>query len=141
MAGNNLTRNNPESISVAWLSAKLIPEAICQNYVLYMLFGSGLRDSINIFRLAQTYDVLYTERNRHGSSWNAYEIALVNQLLCNILEAYEAILHFTFNVLYRISTTSFRSRMKRGTKDALGISKLENCAQLEKNLRIEKEDS
>ncbi|KAI1367690.1 ankyrin repeat-containing domain protein [Xylaria arbuscula] len=116
--GNFVMQGAPESAGLAWLAVRLTLSAIQGNYELYSLFGTGLTDITEIMILIPHYDNLYdtgTKKTRKDS--------LVGILFDNIMEAYIAILRFSFEIKKRISASSI-TKVTHVVADFFGTSKL-----------------
>ncbi|KAK7934575.1 hypothetical protein PG985_000070 [Apiospora marii] len=114
--GNYAMEGAPESVGLAWFGVTLVLKAIESDFKLYGLFGSGLTDITEIMVLIPHYDRMYDERS--SPTWKSTPI--VEKLFRDIVNAYTAVLHFSFSVKRHIEPGKLR-RVNNGIKNLVGL--------------------
>ncbi|KAH7082503.1 hypothetical protein FB567DRAFT_107375 [Paraphoma chrysanthemicola] len=109
----------PESVGLAWFAVKLTLSAIQSNYDLYTFFGTALTDISEIMIIIPHYDRLYDERLK-GHEWKPSPV--VEKLFQGIIDAYAAVLSFSFSVRRHIRAGTL-AKLRHGFKDFFGASK------------------
>ncbi|KAH7070792.1 hypothetical protein BKA63DRAFT_84411 [Paraphoma chrysanthemicola] len=109
----------PESVGLAWFAVKLTLSAIQSNYDLYTFFGTALTDISEIMIIIPHYDRLYDERSK-GKEWKPSPV--VEKLFQGIIDAYAAVLSFSFSVRRHIRAGTL-AKLRHGFKDFFGASK------------------
>ena len=104
----------PESIGLAWFVIKNVLGAIQNDYKLYELFNTGLKDITDMMVLVRTYDNIYKGHYVKASG------SIFEELSKSILEVYVAILDFSYAVRKHI-TGGKRAKVVHALKDTAGI--------------------
>ncbi|KAI1822235.1 ankyrin repeat-containing domain protein [Xylaria intraflava] len=115
--GNFAMEGAPESVGLAWLAVKLTLSAIQSNYELYSLFGTGLTDITEIMILILHFNELYDDGSKEEQ-----KDSLVGILLTNIVQAYVAVLRFSFEIKRHLSANPL-SKIGHAVADLFGASK------------------
>ena len=112
--GDAAVRAAPESIGLAWFVIKNVLGAIQNDYKLYELFNTGLKDITDMMVLVRTYDNIYKGHTVKASG------SIFEELYKSILEVYVAILDFSYAVRKHI-TGGKRAKVVHALKDTAGI--------------------